>query len=170
MYSNHQGRYDALGIFIAHKKPCSFVVDKERSQVTILNQITILTDAKRLDKNDIKNQVTVIQEVADEVAHGRKILIFPEGGYGPHVTDNEVHEFMPGSFKAALKAKRPIVPIALVDSYKVFEKNSLRKVYTETHFLKAIPYEEFKDMNTIELSQEVRRRIEDKIKEVLANR
>ncbi len=163
MYSNHQGRYDALGILLAHDEPCTFIVDKGRSEVLLLDQITTLLRAKRLDKTDIRGQVKIIDEVADEVSKGRKYLIFPEGGYPDAVTDNSMREFMPGAFKAATKAKSPIVPICLYDSYKVFLKNSLKKVRTQIHFLEPIMYDEYKDMNTHQIAELVKNRIQSKL-------
>lgn len=35
MYPNHQGKYDALGIVYTHRRPCSIVMDKAKSN-TIL--------------------------------------------------------------------------------------------------------------------------------------
>lgn len=166
MYSNHQGKYDAVGIMLAHDNPLSFIVDNERSKVLLLNQITIVLGSKRLDKKDIKGQVRVIREVSKEVEAGKRYLIFPEGGYPEKLDNNNLREFMPGSFKAATLAKGPIVPVVLYDSYKVFLKNSLRKVSVEIHFLPAIYYDTYKDMSTVELAEYVKKIIENKISEI----
>lgn len=168
MYPNHQGRYDAVGIILGHKKPLSFVIDAKRSHVIVLDQATDLVNGKRLDKSDPRNQVNNIISVAKEVSQGKKYILFPEGGYEDDVSDNTVKEFMPGAFKAAIKAKCPIVPIALVDSYKVFYKNSLRKVTCQIHFLEPIEYEEYKEMNSHQIADLVKLKIENKINEVLA--
>ncbi|MCI9067060.1 MAG: 1-acyl-sn-glycerol-3-phosphate acyltransferase, partial [Lachnospiraceae bacterium] len=74
----------------------------------------------------------------------------------------------PGCFKSAVKARAPIVPVALIDSYKVFEEWTLKKVETQVHFLKAIPYEEYKGMTTTEIAEMVRDRIVSRISEVLS--
>ncbi|MBQ5376260.1 MAG: 1-acyl-sn-glycerol-3-phosphate acyltransferase, partial [Lachnospiraceae bacterium] len=76
--------------------------------------------------------------------------------------------FKPGSFKVALKAKAPIVPIALIDSYKVYNSYHLGPVTTYVHYLKPIPYEEYKNMRTNEIAEMVRQRILDKIAEETA--
>lgn len=168
LYPNHQGRFDAVAIISCHKNPLTFVMDSIRSRVIVMDEITTLLGGKRLNKSDIRNQVKTILEVADEVASGRNYIIFPEGGYATEVHDNEVHPFMAGAFKAAVKSKCPIVPVALIDSYKVYEKHSLKKVYCEVHYLPPITYDEYKDMNTFEISDLVKSRIESKIKEALA--
>ncbi|MCI6714076.1 MAG: 1-acyl-sn-glycerol-3-phosphate acyltransferase, partial [Lachnospiraceae bacterium] len=71
-------------------------------------------------------------------------------------------------FKSAMKAKVPIIPVALIDSYKVFEEWSLKKVETQVHFLKAIPFEEYREMTTVEIAALVKERINNKISEVLS--
>lgn len=64
-----------------------------------------------------------------------------------------------GSFKCAVKAKAPIVPVAIIDSYKPFGINSLRKVKTQVHFLEPIYYEEYEGMRTVEIAKLVKSRI-----------
>ena len=58
---------------------------------------------------------------------------------------------MPGAFKCAVRANCPIVPVLLVDSYKPFEINSLRRVKTQVHFLPAIYPEEYEGLTRIRL-------------------
>lgn len=158
MYSNHQGKYDALGIMAAHDKPCSVVMEYERSKILGASQFIDLVKGKRLKKDDLRQQLGVINELAGEVAAGRRFLIFPEGGYDNN--RNQMQEFQAGSFKCAQKAKCPIVPVAIWDSYKVFEGKSLKRVVTQVHFLSAIHYEEYAGMNTREISDMVKARIE----------
>lgn len=170
MYPNHQGKYDAVGLIYSLKDPCSFVVDSIRSKMLLLNEVTFLVNGKRLDKSDIKGQIKIIQEVADEVADGRRYIIFPEGGYEDDVTDNTVKDFMPGAFKAATKAKCPIVPVALIDSYPIYRVNSIKRATCEIHYLDPIYYDEYKDLNTHQIAEMVKEKIENKINEVLSNR
>lgn len=168
MYPNHQGRFDVIGIVLSHDNPLSYVIDKKRSKTLILDQATFLLNAKRLDKSDMRNQVRIINQVSDEVLDGRKYVIFPEGGYGANVDNNDIHEFMPGAFKAAIKAKCPIVPVALVDSYKVYLKNSLRKVKCQIYYLEPILFDEYKNLNSHQIADLVKDRICDKMREVQA--
>lgn len=165
MYANHQGKYDALGIISAHDKPCSVVIDSVTASKPIAKQIIDLVRGARFVKNDLRQQGTEIIRIIKEVKAGRKYLIFPEAGYVDN--RNELIEFHAGSFKMALKAGCPIIPVALVDSFKPFGINSLKKVKTQLHFLEPIPYEEYKDMNTQQISTLVKERIRTKIQECL---
>ncbi len=157
MYSNHQGKYDALGIMGAHKEPCTIMMDAKRSHLPIVDPFMTLIQGSRLDKTDMRSQVETIHNMVREVEAGRRYIVFPEGGYFHN--RNEVKEFMPGAFKTSIKSKTPIVPVAIIDSYKPFELNSLRPVETQVHFLKPISFEEYEGMNTREIAQMVRARI-----------
>ena len=84
-----------------------------------------------------------------------RILFFPEGIYYKG-QGNNTNEFKRGCFLAAMKAKCPIVPVTVVDSYKVFEINSLRRVRTKVIFHEPIPYEQYKDMKAQEIADMVR--------------
>lgn len=165
MYPNHQGKYDVLGIIYTHKMPCSFVMDKKKSHTILVREFCDLVQAKRLEKDNPRQGITIINEVAKEVAAGRKYILFPEGGYKFN-NKNKVCDFKAGSFKIALKSKAPIVPIALIDSYKVFNSFHIGPITTYVYYLKPITYEEYKNMKTPEIAALVKQRIEKKIQEV----
>lgn len=161
MYPNHQGKYDSLGIMYAHPRPCTIVMDDERSRLPIVSPFIDLIKGKRLNKRDMKSQLKTILQVAEEVRCGRRYIVFPEGGYDHN--KNDVQDFMPGSFKCATRAKAPIVPVALIDSYKPFGINSLRKVRTQVHFLKPLFYDEYRKMTTPQIAELVKRRIGEEV-------
>lgn len=165
MYPNHQGKYDVLGIMYTHKKPCSFVMDKDKSYTILVREFTDLVQAKRLEKDNPRQGITIINQVAKEVAAGRKFILFPEGGYKFN-NKNRLGDFKAGSFKIALKSKSPIVPVALVDSYKVFNSFHIGPITTYVYYLDPIPYEEYKNMKTQEIAELVQSRIQNKITEV----
>ncbi len=164
MYPNHQGKYDALGIMITHKNPCSFVMDKVKSHMILTSEIVDLVQGKRLDRKDVRKALPVLNEVTEEVKHGRKYIIFPEGDYVFN-NHNRLSSFKAGSFKCALQSKVPIVPVALIDSYRVFNSFSFGKVTTQVHYLKPLLYEEYKNLKTVEIAKIVQERIEQVIEE-----
>lgn len=164
MYPNHQGKFDALAIIICHDTPCSVVMDIKKSNSILVREFIDLVQGKRLDKSDVRQAMTVIKEVATEVKAGKRYILFPEGGYERN-NKNCVTDFKPGSFKSATMAKAPIVPVALIDSFKVFNGLNVKPVTAQVHFLKPIPYEEYKGMKTIEIAQLVKARIEEEIAE-----
>lgn len=168
MYSNHQGKYDALGIISVHEKPCSVVMDAGRSKLLLVDQFIRLLEGVRLNRTDFKQQVKASQHICKNVEEGKKYIYFPEGKYERN--GNELQEFRPGAFSCAKKAKAPIVPVAIYDSHLVFDYNSLRKVTTQVYFLNPIEYEEYEDMTTKEISELVKERIEDALSKLEKNR
>lgn len=157
MYPNHQGKYDALGIIHTHKQPCGFVIDEKKAGTILVKQVVKLVHGIGMNLSDVKQSMGVIIEVGKRVKSGERFIIFPEGGYTNN--HNQLREFKPGCFKSAMIAKCPVVPVAVIDSYKVFEGMSLGRVYTQVHYLEPIYYEDYKELNTRELSQLVKERI-----------
>ena len=162
MYPNHQGKYDLLGIVYTHPLPCSFVMDKKKSNTILVREFVDLVQVKRLEKDNPRQGIHIINDVAKEVQAGKRYVLFPEGGYEFN-NRNKVCDFKAGSFKIALKSKAPIVPIALIDSYKVFNSFHFGPITTYVYYLNPIPYEEYKDLNTTELAALVKGRIQDRI-------
>lgn len=168
MYSNHQGKYDALGIMYAHKSPCSVVMDAERSKVLLTNQVINLVHGKRLERNNLKQQAGELMKLKEEVEEGRRYIYFPEGKYDHN--GNHLQEFRPGAFKCAKMAQAPIVPVAIYDSHLPFDFNSLRKVTTQVYFLDPIYYDEYGHLSTKEISEIVKGRIEQQLELLEENR
>lgn len=162
MYPNHQGKYDAYGIVSGHKAPCTVVMDKAKSYTIFTREIIDMLRAKRLDKQDAKQALTIINQVAEEVKQGRRYIIFPEGKYDKD-KKNTLDEFKAGCFKTSIKSQTPIVPVVLIDSYKALNGSRLGKVTTQVHFLPPIPYEEYKGMKTQQIATLVRERLQEKI-------
>lgn len=162
MYPNHQGKYDALGIIYTHKLPCSIVMDKAKSNTILVKEFMDLIQGKRLEKDNVRQAITIINEVANDVMSGKRYILFPEGGYEFN-NKNKVADFKAGSFKSAIKAKAPIVPVALIDSYKVFNSFHFGKITTQVHYLKPILYQEYQNMKTHEIALLVKNRIQQVI-------
>lgn len=162
MYPNHQGKYDALGIIYTHKLPCSIVMDKAKSNTILVKEFMDLIQGKRLEKDNVRQAITIINEVAEDVISGKRYILFPEGGYEFN-NKNKVADFKAGSFKSAIKAKAPIVPVALIDSYKVFNSFHFGKITTQVHYLKPILYQEYQHMKTHEIALLVKSRIQQVI-------
>ncbi len=168
IYPNHQGKYDALGIMLYHDEPMGVLMEKKQSEKIVAKQVIDLVEGKRLDFDDPRQQLRVLDEIGHEVAAGRKYLIFPEGKWGDN--KNKLQKFNSGCFRCSIASKTPIVPCVLVDSYKALNGNSLKKCTTQIHYLTPIPYEEYKDLKKTEISELVKSRIQTKLDEILEER
>ncbi|MGN0153162.1 MAG: lysophospholipid acyltransferase family protein [Lachnospiraceae bacterium] len=163
MYPNHQGLFDVMGMVYLNPNPFGVVIKKEAYNVFCLRQLVQTLGGLFMDREDVKQGLQIINEVANQVKAGRNFLIFPEGTRSRN--GNRLGEFKSGSFKAATKAKCPIVPVAIIDSYLPFDTNSIQKVDVQIHFLNPIPYEEYHGMKTAEIADMVKQRIEKVIEE-----
>lgn len=160
-FPNHQGLYDVLALIESCPRFFSVVNKKEVTKIPLLKQVFQIMGAYEMDREDIRQSLGVINQVAEEVKNGKNFLIFPEGTRSKQ--GNKPGTFKGGSFKSAYKAKCPIVPVALMNAFIPFDKNTIEKVTVKVVYLKPIPYEEYKSLKTVEVAAEVKRRIEEAI-------
>ena len=163
MYANHQGMFDVLAIAATCDEPLGAVLKKELYDVPFLHQIALCTKSYAMDREDVRQSLTVIQNVTEEVKQGRNYLIFPEGTRSK--LGNRMQEFHGGSFRCATKSKCSILPVALVDCFKVLDQKGSAPVTVQIHYLKPIPYEEYAGLKPAEVAALVKQRIQEKIDE-----
>ena len=162
-FPNHQGLFDVLAMLDTCPRPFSFVFKKEVANVILLKQVIRALGAYCMDREDIRQSMQVISAVTQDVKNGKNFLIFPEGTRSKN--GNQLLEFKGGSFKSATRAKCPIVPCALIDAFKPFDEKSIRPVTVKVIYMKPLYYEEYKDLNTVEIAAEVKRRIVETIRQ-----
>ena len=157
MYGNHQGLFDVVALVASCDANLAAVFKKELSGIPFLKEVIACTKSFAMDREDVRQSLTVIQAVTKEVQNGRNYLIFPEGTRSKN--GNKMGEFHGGSFRCATKAKCTIVPLAFIDCYKVLDQKGSKPVSVQLHYLDPIPYEEYKDLKPVELAALVKERI-----------
>lgn len=163
LYPNHQGLYDTLAIADAFPYPFSVVAKKEVENVPFIKQMLACMQGYCIDRDDIRQSMTVISQVAKDVQQKKKnFIIFAEGTRSRQ--GNKIGSFKGGSFKCATKAKCSIVPVALINSFLPFDSDSTEKVNVQVHYLPPITYEEYKEMKTTEIAARVEEEIRNTIK------
>ena len=165
LYGNHQGMFDVVAIAATWTRPLAAVLKKELTEVPLLKQIRLCTNSFGMDREDVRQSLEVIQKVTKEVEKGRNYLIFPEGTRSKN--GNVMGEFHGGSFRCAVKAKCPIVPVAFIDSFRVLDQKGSGPVAMQLHYLKPIAYEEFAGMKATEVAALIKSRIQAAIDENL---
>ena len=70
-FPNHQGLYDVLAILEACPVPFSVVAKKEVSEIPFLKQVFACMRAYMLDREDVRQALKIINNVAGEVEKGR---------------------------------------------------------------------------------------------------
>ena len=158
LYGNHQGMFDVVAIAYSCPAPLGIVYKKELKNTPLLKEILTFTKSFSMDREDVRQSLKVIQAVTEEVKNGRNYVIFPEGTRSK--TGNTMGEFHGGSFRCAVKAKCPVVPMAFIDCYKVLDEKGSKPVTVQLHYLKPIEYAEYENMKPAELAELVKSRIQ----------
>ena len=159
LVANHQGLFDVVALVTAWDKILCAVYKIELKDVPLVKQIAASTKSYAMDREDVRQSLTVIQGCTEQLKAGRNVLIFPEGTRSKK--GNVMGEFHGGSFKCAVKAKADILPFAVIDTYKVLDQKGSGKMSCQLHYLKPIPYEEYAGMKTTEIAALVKARIQE---------
>ena len=163
MYGNHQGMFDVLALAATFERPLACVFKKELADIPFLKQVIACTKSFAMDREDARQAMTVIRAVTQEVRAGRRYVIFPEGTRSK--SGNKMRAFHAGSFRCAVKAKCPIVPVAFVDCFKVLDQKGSHPLTVQIHYLDPIPFEEYGELKTTEIAALIQQRIAEKITE-----
>lgn len=168
LFPNHQGMFDALAIIDTCAHPLRVVMKKEVENVILIKQVLKLLKGHAMDREDIRSSMKIIMSMTEEVKTGANYLIFPEGTRSRE--GNHILEFKGGTFKSAVNAKCPIVPVALIDSFRPFDSSSVGHEKVEVHYLEPIMPEQYEGMKTIQIAKMVHDRIEKTINQRLDTR
>lgn len=79
MFPNHQGLFDTLLFFETHGRFTSFVMKKEVANALLVKQIARMVRAKAMDRSDVRQSMTVIRQVSEEVKKAEITLSLRKG-------------------------------------------------------------------------------------------
>jgi 1-acyl-sn-glycerol-3-phosphate acyltransferase len=74
-----------------------------------------------IEQGDARASLRGLNRASESLRHGMPLAIFPEGGRSKH---GHLQPFMGGAFYMAIKARAPVVPIVLVNTYELLPMNS----------------------------------------------
>lgn len=118
--SNHQGNFD-IAIFMSMiNKPKGYMSKVEMSKVPILKKWMEYMHCVFMERGNVRKALESINKGIDILKAGHSLVIFPEG---TRSKGNKMGTFKGGSFKLAIKAGVPIVPVTIDGSYKLMEAN-----------------------------------------------
>lgn len=117
--SNHKSIFDIVVLVSVIEDPCIYLAKKEVSKMQMVNTWFDALGAIYIDRDDKRQAIESIVRGINELKSGQSIVAFPEG---TRISGDEIKEFKGGCFKLAIKSGVPIVPIAIHNTYKVFEE------------------------------------------------
>lgn len=159
---NHQGNFDIPLLLGFVGKPLGFIAKIEMLKMPIVSLWMKYLHCVFMDRNDIRQSISAINEGAENIRNGFSVVIFPEG---TRSKGNVTGEFKAGSFKLATKAEAAIVPITMKNTYQLFEanKNRMKPAAVEIIISKPIYTKTLTAMELKELPETVRNRIISKL-------
>ena len=159
--ANHQEKFDPLAIWYTFPRKVGVIINDAACHRIVIREVTKLIHSQRLVHDDMHSIVSSFNNVTKELKNGDNYLVFPEGAYETEY--NKLSIFHKGCFKSPLRAKVPIVPIAIKNSYRIFDKGLRTTKPIEIHYLKPIYPEEYQNLNTKEISLLVKNRIKEEL-------
>lgn len=163
LFPNHQGLFDMLAFIDVCPAPVGIVVKKEVADVFLIKQVIALLRGIAIDRKDVKASFHIINQMSEEVKAGRNFVIFAEGTRSKK--GNQILELKAGTFKSAINADCPIVPVALIDSFRPFDIPSIKNETVQVHIMEPLYPNQYIGLNSRKIAHLVHEKIQAKIDE-----
>lgn len=148
--SNHQGNFDIPIMMGYIDTPKAFISKIEIQKIPLVSTWMKYMNCVFMDRKDIRQSVESINKSVAYIKQGYSFVIFPEG---TRSKGDFMGDFKQGSFKLAIKAGVPIVPVTIKGSYKIMEENgfmikpaSVQVIISQPIDTKVLTKEEAKDL------------------------
>jgi 1-acyl-sn-glycerol-3-phosphate acyltransferase len=162
---NHQSALDilVLGVIPQATAPIAKI---EVLKLPFFNLLAIVGDTILLDRKDLRSSYQTVIDIKNRLDSKRNIIVFLEGTRSRN-PDHSLLEFKPGGLKPIYQSQATIVPVAIHGYFRVLtktKKSYKSKVYIS--FMKPLKYQEYKDINNIDLAASLQKQINDKVQEL----
>jgi 1-acyl-sn-glycerol-3-phosphate acyltransferase len=121
--ANHQSDFDILIFLAAIPVDFLWIAKKELFRIPIFGQAMKKAGYISIDRRDPKQAMQSIDEAAEKLKEGISVATFPEG---TRSRDGKLLPFKQGMFYLAVQAGVPIVPVSIIGSGKIMQKQSFR--------------------------------------------
>ncbi len=121
---NHRGIFDVVVSYARCPNLTGYVSKISVKKVPILKTVMERLYCLFIDRDDIKQSLTIILQAIDLIKNGVSVCIYPEGTRYKNATKaSDMNEFKEGSFKIATKTGCKIVPMAICGTEHIFEEH-----------------------------------------------
>jgi len=156
--ANHQEKFDPLAIWYTFPRQLGVILDDVATHRPFIREVCRLIKSEKLIKSSTHSIVKAYSNITKELKAGYSYMVFPEGGYEEE--NGVLGEFHAGSFKSPQRAHCTILPVAVIDSFKIFDRGFRTTNPIQVHYLKPILPEEYEGMSTQEIAALVKSRIQ----------
>jgi len=163
-FANHTSAGEVLLYFDIFKKPISFVGKQEVKELPFVGRVFSSCDGLFLNRSNLKQELRVMMKVESRLKNNEtNYFIYPEGTRNRDPL-HKLLPFHPGTFRSAMKAGVPIVPVVNYGGFRILSMKYDHKEYpTIVKFLKPIMPEEYSEMTTEEVARLVQNMIQKEL-------
>ena len=120
--ANHSSLIDTPALFGYLPFPFHIMAKRELFFVPFMGWHLWTAGHFPIDRRDRRKTVRSLRRVIEGVRDGKSLAVFPEG---TRTRDGRLQEFKPGSFKIALRAGVPIVPVTIRGTFALLPSTTL---------------------------------------------
>lgn len=158
--SNHQCALDILvhGAGIPH--PFGYLAKWNLRHAPLVGYVLRHTPSLLVDTRNPIRAAESLKQAGKKVAEGHSLLVYPEG---ERTFSEELLPFRRGAFVLAISAGVPLVPVTLIDSYRLLDERVLRSRpgTIHMHIGEPLSVEGLTKDDIPELSDRMRRHMEE---------
>ena len=167
--SNHQSTTDGFIFLVLVPRYFRFAVMQQIFAVPILGGFIKKIGYILLDLTNPKQALIGIWKIFNLLQRGETFVIFPEGGRSP---DGRLLEFRAGAAMLILEAKKRVVPVAILNSYKVMQRDDLLGIRVRPGLVrvrvgKPMTFDEYQEVN-LENARTVSARLKETIQRLIS--
>lgn len=117
---NHRSYFDIPILLVALDRPHGILAKEELSGIPLLSRWMNLLGCVYVKRDDVRGSLQALKDAASVVKEGDSFTIFPEGTRYKG-EEGGAGEFKAGAFRIAIKAKAPVVPVAISGARAIYE-------------------------------------------------
>ena len=118
--ANHASFFDSVVLLAALPGPYRFVVNHQAAARPLLGTIIRKAGHLVVDRRSLRSRAACARAIERTLASGHSLLLFPEGTRGR----DGLLTFRLGGFRAAIRASRAVVPVALSGTQRMFPRDA----------------------------------------------
>ena len=119
---NHRSDFDIVVAYSLMENVTGFISKDNLAKIPTLKLWMEELHCLFLDRDNLKQNLKVIIEAIQEIKRGISFWIYPEGTRAKGKSEEELLPFKEGSFKLAEKSGCKIIPVAMINTRKIFEE------------------------------------------------
>ena len=162
--ANHLSMADPLPVLYSLDKPTAFLSKTEIKKIPFVKSAILSISGDFIDHNDIKQTLKIMMRMQKDLSEKRfNWLIYPEGtrNLDPIL---KLIDFHPGTFRPAMKAGVPIVPVVEYGTFRLLRKDMKSKATPiQIKYLKPLTPEEYSGLTSEEVAKIIQTRMQQAI-------